>query len=81
MDKELQRRIEERARALWEQDGRPAGAEEAYRAQAEAELAGRSLAGEEDPQEALDHGSPIESGAPAAPADVDKRRAGTGTGA
>jgi hypothetical protein len=57
MDKDLAKRIEERARALWEQDGKPEGAQDAYRAQAEAELMGHSVTGEEDPQEALDHQS------------------------
>ncbi len=62
MDDDLLRRVEERARALWEQDGRPEGALDAYRAQAESELSGQSVSGEEDPLEALDHRPSAEGG-------------------
>jgi hypothetical protein len=58
MDEDLRRRIEERARRLWEQDGCPESGLNAYLVQAEAELAGLSAVGEEDPQEALDHDPP-----------------------
>lgn len=54
MDEELRRRIQERARVLWERDGRPKDAEVAYLAQAEEELTGESESGEEDPSAALE---------------------------
>jgi hypothetical protein len=58
MDEELRQRIEERARRLWEQDGRPESGLNAYLAQAEDELVGHSTTGDEDPLEALDHEPP-----------------------
>lgn len=58
MDQELRRKIEERARALWEQDGKPGSGINAYLAQAEAELVGHAPTGDEDPLEALDHQPP-----------------------
>ena len=57
-DEELRQRITERARQLWEQDGRPEGRDMEYWLQAEEELAPLSVAGEEDPMEALDHEPP-----------------------
>jgi hypothetical protein len=54
-DEELRRRIETRARELWEADGRPEGRDIDYWIKAEEELAPHSVAGEEDPMEALDH--------------------------
>ena len=58
MDAELSRKIEERARALWERDGKPPGKEADYRRRAEQELLDQSVGGEEDPLEALDHDPP-----------------------
>ncbi len=60
MDDGTRRRIEERARALWERDGRPEGGLNPYLAQAEDEEVGShiSVAGEEDPQVGLDHDAP-----------------------
>jgi hypothetical protein len=63
---ELKQRITERARQLWEEDGRPVGRDMEYWLQAENELAPHSVAGEEDPadagdeapMEALDHNAP-----------------------
>ena len=55
LDEELQQRIRERAFALWEDDDRPEGREMEYWLRAEQELAPLSVAGEEDPLEALDH--------------------------
>jgi hypothetical protein len=57
-DEELRRRIAERARQLWEEAGRPEGRDMEYWLQAEEELAPLSVAGEEDPMEALDHDPP-----------------------
>jgi hypothetical protein len=57
-DEELRRRITERARQLWEEAGRPEGRDMEYWLQAEEELAPLSVAGEEDPMEALDHSPP-----------------------
>jgi hypothetical protein len=48
-DPELRRRIEERAYALWEADGRPDGRALDYWLQAEQEIVTQSIAGEEDP--------------------------------
>ena len=64
--KELKQRITERARQLWEEDGRPEGRDMEYWLKAEDELAPHSVAGEEDPadagdedpMEALDHKAP-----------------------
>jgi hypothetical protein len=58
MDEALRRSIEERARALWEAAGRPEGRERDYRLLAEQELLAQSVAGEEDPDAALDHDEP-----------------------
>jgi hypothetical protein len=55
---EMKRRIEERARELWEADGRPEGRDMEYWLKAEEELAPHSVTGEEDPMEALDHDAP-----------------------
>ncbi len=55
---ELRRRIQERARVLWEEDGRPKGRDMEYWLKAEEELAPHSVAGEEDPIEASDHDAP-----------------------
>ena len=54
-DEELLQRIRERAFELWEGDDRPEGREMEYWLRAEQELAPLSVAGEEDPLEALDH--------------------------
>jgi hypothetical protein len=55
---EMKRRIEERARELWEAAGRPEGRDMEYWIKAEEELAPHSVTGEEDPMEALDHDVP-----------------------
>ena len=63
---ELKQRITERARQLWEEDGRPEGRDLEYWLKAEEELAPHSVAGEEDPadageedpMEALDRNAP-----------------------
>jgi hypothetical protein len=55
---ELKQRITERARQLWEEDGRPEGRDMEYWLKAEEELAPHSVTGEEDPMEALDHDVP-----------------------
>ena len=47
--------VRERAYALWEADGRPDGRALEYWREAERELESQSIAGEEDPLEALDH--------------------------
>ena len=49
MGSELKREIEDRARALWEADGRPEGRALDYWLQAEQEIVNQSIAGEEDP--------------------------------
>jgi hypothetical protein len=54
MDPELRRRIEERASALWEADGRPDGRALDHWLQAEQEIVTRSMAGEEDPLAGID---------------------------
>ena len=61
-DEELKQRITERARQLWEEDGCPEGRDMEYWLKAEEELAPHSVAGEEDPMEALDHDVPGTSG-------------------
>lgn len=53
-DDELRRRVEARTLALWRAAGQPEGQELEFRLQAEQELAGLSVAGEEDPFVALD---------------------------
>ena len=53
---ELKQRITERARQLWEEDGRPEGRDMEYWLKAEDELAPHSVAGEEDPADAGDEG-------------------------
>ena len=55
---ELRQRIQERARELWKEDGCPEGRDMEYWLKAEEELAPYSVAGEEDPMEALDHDAP-----------------------
>jgi hypothetical protein len=59
---ELKQRITERARQLWEEDGCPEGRDMEYWLKAEEELAPHSVAGEEDPLEALDHDAAEVSG-------------------
>jgi hypothetical protein len=59
---ELKQRIRERAHALWEADGCPEGREWDYWLIAEQEIVNESIAGEEDPLEALDHETPKPSG-------------------
>ena len=54
MGPELKRQIEDRARALWEADGRPEGRALDYWLQAEQEIVNQSVAGEEDPSVAFD---------------------------
>jgi hypothetical protein len=53
-DGELRHRIERRVQELWQAAGRPEGRELEFRLQAEEELGQLSVAGEEDPQVALD---------------------------
>ena len=53
-DRRLRHRIERRVQALWDAAGRPAGRELEFRLQAEDELGQLSVAGEEDPQVAVD---------------------------
>jgi hypothetical protein len=62
MDDELTRLIRARAYELWEADGRPEGKEMEYWLRAEEELTPQSIAGEEDPLEALDHELPGTAG-------------------
>ena len=57
MDPELRRRIEERAYALWEADGRPEGRALDHWLQAEQEILNQSVAGEEDPLAGIDQGT------------------------
>ena len=54
MDLELRRRIEERAHALWEANGRPEGRALDDWLQAEREIVNQSVAGEEDPLAGID---------------------------
>ena len=54
MDPELRHRIEERAYALWEADGRPEGRALDHWLQAEQEVVNQSMAGEEDPLAGID---------------------------
>jgi hypothetical protein len=54
MDEELRRRVADRAEALWREAGRPEGRDLEFWLQAEQELVGLSVAGEEDPYVALD---------------------------
>lgn len=61
MDEKLRKAVEERAYALWEQAGRPEGSELAYWFQAEGEIIGLSVAGEEDPMVAVDDFPPGEA--------------------
>jgi hypothetical protein len=67
MDDELRRRVAERAEGLWRAAGRPDGRELEFWLQAEQELAGLSVAGEEDPDVALDELGPgaLDPGKPA----------------
>jgi hypothetical protein len=58
MDPELRHRIEERAYALWEADGRPEGRARDYWLRAEQEIANQSVAGEEDPLAGIDQETP-----------------------
>jgi hypothetical protein len=64
VEEQLRKRILERANALWEADGRPEGRDLDYWLQAEEEIVTQSVAGEEDPFEALDHEPPKKSAAP-----------------
>jgi hypothetical protein len=66
-DDELRKAVERRAHALWEAAGRPAGRELEHWLQAEEEIGGLSVAGEEDPGVALDDLPP---GGPASPSHV-----------
>ncbi len=59
--------ITERAHQLWEEDGCPEGRDMEYWLKAEEELAPHSIAGEEDPLEALDHDAAEVSGKGKAP--------------
>jgi hypothetical protein len=58
MNEALRRSIEERARALWEADGRPEGRELEYWLQAEREIMNQSDVGEEDPLVGVDDEEP-----------------------
>ena len=59
MEDELRKAVERRANALWEAAGRPSGGDDLeYWLQFEQELVGLSVAGEEDPQVALDDLAP-----------------------
>jgi hypothetical protein len=49
LDGAVRRQIENRARELWEVDGRPVGRALDYWLQAEQEIVYQSIAGEEDP--------------------------------
>ena len=60
MDEKLRKAIQERAYALWEQAGRPEGGDLAYWLEAESEIAGLSVAGEEDPLAGVDEFAPGE---------------------
>ena len=66
---ELKQRITERARQLWDEDGRPEGRDMEYWLKAEDELAPHSVAGEEDPGDAGDEGpmKALEYNAPRVP--------------
>jgi len=54
MDPELRQKIEERAYALWEANGRPEGRALDHWLQAEQEIVNQSVAGEEDPLAGID---------------------------
>ena len=54
MNAELGARIEERAYAMWENDGRPDGREIEYWIKAEQEIVNQPAAGEEDPMPAVE---------------------------
>ena len=58
MDPELRHRIEERAYALWEANGRPEGRALDHWLQAEQEIVNQSVAGEEDPLAGIDQETP-----------------------
>jgi hypothetical protein len=74
MDPELRRRIEERAYALWEADGRPDGRALEYWLRAEQEIVTQSIAGEEDPLAGIDQQTGRRSGSTAHAADPPDRR-------
>ena len=57
-DDELRRRVEARARELWQAAGEPRGNDLQFWLQAEDECASLSVAGEEDPLAALDELGP-----------------------
>jgi hypothetical protein len=76
-DEQLQQRIRERAFELWEADDRPEGREMEYWLRAEQELAPLSVAGEEDPLEALDHDAPAAAQESSEPKPAPKRRRST----
>lgn len=59
MSPELRERVEQRAYALWEADGRPEGRALDYWLQAEQEFVTQSIAGEEDPLAGIDQ-EPVE---------------------
>ena len=73
-DPELRRRIEERAFALWELDGRPEGRALDYWLQAEQEIVHQSMVGEEDPLAGIDQQSGRRSASSAHAADPPDRR-------
>ena len=58
MDPELRQKIEERAYALWEANGRPEGRALDHWLQAEQEIVNQSVAGEEDPLAGIDQETP-----------------------
>ena len=57
-DDELRKRVERRAYDLWQAAGSPRGGDLLYWLQAEEEIGGLSVAGEEDPFVAVDDGPP-----------------------
>ena len=79
-DEELLQRIRERAFELWEGEGRPEGREMEYWLRAEQELAPLSVAGEEDPLEALDHTAEPMTAPPEKPAAKRKRNGKAASG-
>lgn len=72
MDDKLRKAVEQRAYALWEAAGRPEGRELEFWTQAEEEIGGLSVAGEEDRDVALDDLEPgdIASSSYTKPADA-----------
>ena len=64
MDEALRRAVEQRAQELWEAAGKPEGHDLEFWIQAEEEIGGLSVAGEEDPDVALDDFKPGELSQP-----------------